>query len=312
MSVYTEVSSGDLQPFLQQYQAGDLLALEGIRDGIENTNYFVTTTTGGYVLTLFEHPTETEIKFALTCMSHFAQQGLPCAHPLTNQQGQHLTYLHNKPASLVTRLKGQSVSQPDVQHCRAVGRKLAEMHLAGEGLCAAHQNPRGVDWRQDIAAKIRPKLDRQQIALLDDELSQQQQTLTELPHGIIHADLFRDNILFTGNKLTGLIDLYNAGYDLLLYDLAITANDWCIEPGEAFNEPRLMALLQSYTEIRPITPNEQQHWPSLLRRAALRFWLSRLDRLHFPCNGQLTQQKDPTVYQRLLAHYRQKPQNWPI
>ncbi len=313
MSVYTEVSAKDLQSFLRQYQAGDLIALAGIRDGIENTNYFVTTTCGEYVLTLFEHTTKAEIKFALDCMVHFAHKGLPCATPLANQKGQFLTHLHHKPASLVTRLKGQSVHEPDIEHCRVVGRSLAQMHIIGQDIRARHANPRGADWRQDTADKIHPKLNDKQVALLDDELRHHQQnTLANLPHGTIHADLFRDNILFTGYKLTGLIDLYNAGHDLLLYDLAITANDWCTLPDGVFDMPRLIALLQSYTERRPITPDEQASWPILLRRAALRFWLSRLYNLYCPRVGQLTQQKNPTYYQQLLINYRRNPQSWPI
>jgi len=311
MSVYTEVTADDLRPLLQQYQAGDLLALAGIRDGIENTNYFVTTTTGDYVLTLFEHTTEAEIEFALGCMSHFAHQGLPCAEPLADQQGRFLSHLHHKPASLVTRLNGQSVHQPTTENCRAVGRTLAQMHLAGQTIKQPQANPRGEVWRQTMAEQIRHWLDDEQLALLDDELRHQQQAFAELPHGIIHADLFRDNVLFVGSELSGLIDLYNAGHDLLLYDLAITVNDWCTSPDGDFDKQWLNALLQAYTKLRPITPEEQHCWPTLLRRAALRFWLSRLYSVHFPREGQLTQQKDPAIYLQLLLNYRQNPPKWP-
>lgn len=310
MSVYTEVSAQDLKPFLHEYQAGELQSYAGIRDGIENTNYFVRTSSGEYVLTLFEHTTETEIEFALGCMADFARHRLPCAEPLANQQGHFLTHLHNKPASLVTRLTGQSVHEPAIEHCRAVGRTLAQMHLAGQSVKQHHANPRGADWRQTIANQIRHWLDDTQIALLDNELRYQQQELVDLPHGIIHADLFRDNVLFIDAELTGLIDLYNAGHDLLLYDLAITVNDWCTSPDGEFDRPRLTALLQGYVELRPITPDEHRHWPTLLRRAALRFWLSRLHSVHFPREGQLTQQKDPAVYQQLLLNYRQNPPKW--
>lgn len=311
MSVYTEVTAGDLQPLLRQYQAGELLELTGIRDGIENTNYLVTTTSGGYILTLFEHASETEIAFALDYMAQLARQDLPCAVPLANRQGHYLSHLHDKPASLVTRLKGQSIHHPSTEHCAAVGHTLAQMHLAGQMIKHSPTNPRGESWRQAVAAQIRHRLDGAQLTLLDDELKFQQQTFADLPHGLIHADLFRDNVLFVGNELTGLIDLYNAGHDLLIYDLAITVNDWCTLPDGEFDPPRLIALLKAYADFRPTTPEEQACWPTLLRRAALRFWLSRLYSLYFPREGQLTQQKDPTVYQQLLLNYREKPPKWP-
>ena len=312
MSVYTEVSTGDLQTFLARYNAGQLQAFGGIRDGIENTNYVVSTTKGEYVLTLFEQLTGPEAEVALGYMDHLAQNGLPCAMPLADRQGRLLGRLHDKPASLVTRLSGRSVQEPTVGHCQAVGHSLARLHQAGQSLSQAQPNPRGARWRQATAAKIRPQLDRQQVELLDDELSHQQCEFTELPQGLIHADLFRDNVLFSGDTLAGLVDLYDAGHDLLLYDLAITVNDWCTLPQGRFDSSRLRALLHGYTALRPATPAEQRHWPTLLRRAALRFWLSRLDNLYFPRAGRLTQQKDPTIYRQLLLQYRQYPQTWPI
>lgn len=312
MSVYTEVSAQDLKTFLHEYQAGELQGYSGIRDGIENTNYFVNTSKGKYVLTLFEHSTDLEIEFALDYSKHFAQQGLPCAKPLANHLGHFLTQLHNKPASLVTRLKGHSVHEPTIDHCHAVGRTLAQMHLAGDAIKQQQANPRGAAWRQSTAKQIRHRLDEAQIELLDDEICYQQQAFSDLPHGIIHADLFRDNVLFVGSELSGLIDFYNAGHDLLLYDLAITVNDWCNLPNGELDPQRLTALLQAYVELRPVGPDEHRHWPALLRRAALRFWLSRLYSLHFPRQGQLTQQKDPLFYEQLLLNYRQNPPKWPL
>lgn len=311
MSVYTEVSAAELQVFLRGYETGELQDLTGIRAGIENTNYLVSTCNGDYVLTLFEHSTPAEVMFALECMSWFARHGLPCAPPLRNQQGHLLGQLHGKPASLVPCLPGQSVHQPGVEHCRAVGRALAELHLAGLKLPQPRANPRGADWRRDMADRLRQRLEAGQRALLDDELAFQQQNFRDLPRGVIHADLFRDNVLFNGGKLTGLLDLYHAGRDLLLYDLAITVNDWCRPTSSGFDGPRLCALLQAYTALRPVTAAEQQAWPVLLRRAALRYWLSRLYHLHFPRAGQLTQPKDPGVYLQLLQSYRAGPPDWP-
>lgn len=312
MSVYTEVSATDLAPFLADFQAGTLQDLHGIRDGIENTNYFLTTEQGEYVLTLFEHLAEAEIQFTLELMDHLAAQGLPCARPLKDQAGNYLGHLHGKPASLVSRLSGSSPKTISAEHCQAIGQVLAQMHLAGQQVKKAHDNPRGAAWRESIRQKLTGHLDRDQQALMDDEVACQQQAFARLPHGVIHSDLFRDNVLFTGHRLTGLLDLYDAGHDLLLYDLAITATDWCSDDAGHFDPARLQALLQAYHKQRPVTDDEKTAWPLLLRRAALRFWLSRLYSLYYPREGQLTQQKDPAVYQQLLENYRQKTQIWPI
>ncbi len=312
MSVYTEVSAEDLQDFLARFHVGQLRSFRGIRDGIENTNYFVTTTEGEHVLTLFEYMAEPAVETALGYMTHLAQNGLPCAMPCADQHGRRIGRLHDKPASLVRRLRGRSEHAPTATHCQTVGSNLARLHLAGQSLDHAQPNPRGSLWRQTTAIKIRPRLTPDQRSLLDDELRYQQQEFSELPHGLIHADLFRDNVLFSGETLTGLVDLSDAGHDLLLYDLAITVSDWCSLSAGGLDTPRLMALLHGYTELRPVTSAEQDHWPILLRRAALRFWLSRLDTLYFPRSGPLTRQKDPDTYRLRLLHYRQYPQTWPI
>ena len=312
MSVYTEVSAADLQPLLADFQAGVLLELTGIRDGIENTNYFVRTEQGEFVLTLFEILAEPEIHFTLSFMAHLVEQGLPFARPLCNREGKYLSRLHGKPTSLVTRLEGQSQLEVGPAHCQAIGQTLASMHLAGHSFRQAHNNSRGEAWRRKMQQTLRPHLGAPQQAMLDDEIAYQHHAYDQLPRGIIHSDLFRDNALFTGEQLTGLLDLYDAGHDLLLYDLAITATDWCSEPDGAFEPVRLQALLRAYHAVRPITEEEQQAWPVLLRRAALRFWLSRLYSQLYPREGHLTQEKDPLVYQQMLEYYRQHPQPWPI
>lgn len=312
MSVYTTVPVEDLQNFLHHYNAGQLHSLQGIRDGIENTNYFVTTDSGEYVLTLFERTEPADVRFGLHLMSTLAQHGLPCARPITNGKGDRLARLCDKPASLVIRLPGESVDQPDIEHCRAVGQTLATLHRFTQALAERHENPRGQRWRQAIATRLRSRLDAEQLALLDDELRFQQQRTGGLPTGIIHGDLFRDNVLFNRGGLSGLIDLYNAGHDLLLYDLAITVNDWCTRPDGQFRGDALQALLQAYTEQRPVTGAEQAGWPMLLRRAALRFWLSRLNHQLFSPPGSLSQTKDSGFYHQLLLNYRRNPPKWPL
>lgn len=312
MSVYTEVPAEELQDFLDDYDIGRLLTFTGICEGIENTNYFVTTASGEYVLTLFEHTAPTEIEPALRLMAYLDQCSLPCPLPVADRQGRVLGQLMGKPAGLVSRLRGRSALHPGPEHCHSVGHSLARLHLATATYESPHPNPRGADWRQSVAAQIRGRLDPGQKQLLADELRYQQIDFADLPRGMIHADLFRDNVLFSGTQLTGLLDLYHCGEDLLLYDLAIAATDWCSLPAGDFDLPRLQALLTGYAEQRSVGPAEQACWPDLLRRAALRFWLSRLYKHYHPRPGRLTQSKDPGIYRQLLENYRRNPPRWPI
>ncbi|MDH5445172.1 MAG: homoserine kinase [Gammaproteobacteria bacterium] len=311
MSVYTLVGETDLKRCLQDYQAGELLSYTGIRDGIENTNYFVTTDKGEYVLTIFEYIGEDDAQYSLDLMQHLASQGLPCPMPHHDSQGQSLYRIHDKPACLVSRLCGQSPAEINSRHCSAIGDVLARFHLASQSMKSHRPNNRNATWRHTTAERLQAFLNPEQKTLLADELLFQETDLSHLPQGHIHADLFQDNTLFQQNQLSGLLDLYDACHDIYLYDLAITATDWCSHENGEFDPVRLQSLLDGYTAIRPISSDEQAAWPVLLRRAALRFWLSRLKSRHFPNEGHLTQEKDPQVYHRLLQHYRISPQMWP-
>jgi len=301
MSVFTTVTTEQLQEWLRAYPLGELLDLQGIASGITNTNYFVTTTTGRYVLTLFEKNSAEELPYFLGLMGYLAERGIPCPRPVLNYDGENLNALNGKPAALVSCLRGHSIDTATTEHCAEVGRTLAEMHLAGRSFPAYMENPRGEAWRKETAARVMHLLDAQDQAMLQDELAfEAGLALEDLPHGVIHADLFRDNVLFEDDLLGGVIDFYYACNDLLLYDVAIAANDWCSAEGGELDESRLRALLQAYHAVRPFTEAERAAWIGLLRIAALRFWLSRLYDLHFPQEGEIIHAKDPNFFRQIL------------
>lgn len=309
MSVFTSVSIQELHAWLKGYSIGDVIALKGISSGITNTNYFVTTTQNKYVLTLFEHNSMEELPYFIDLMSHLAAHDVPCPQPIMNDAGMSLHMLNGKPAVLISCLNGRDVAMPEAKHCAEVGTGLAKMHIAGLSFHAQaagdtakpHYNPRGADWRINVAAQVMPHLNADDQQLLQDALAFQSELNTaDLPHGIIHADLFRDNVLFDGDKIGGFIDFYYACHDVLVYDLAIAANDWCIASDGSLDQKRLHAMLQAYQAIRPLTPSEQGAWNSMLRIAALRFWLSRLYDKMYPQDGELTHAKDPDHFKNIL------------
>ena len=308
MSVYTTINDRELAGFLAHYQAGTLNDFEGIQSGIENTNYFVNTDTGQYVLTIFEHHTVDELRFFLDLTAFLAEHGIPCAHPRPATQGEYITELKNKPAALVDRLSGASVDVPSEKQCAALGDVLARMHLVGQDFWQNRDNERGPHWWHKTSKGLRDHLSDKERRLLDTELAYQASARDlDLPRGIIHADLFRDNVLFNGDVLSGLIDFYYACTDSLLYDIAVTVNDWCGNPDGSLDGDRTRALLAAYSAVRPITDNERLAWPVMLRAGALRFWLSRLHDKHFPRPGEMTHIKDPAVFQDILVNRGASP-----
>ena len=304
MSVYTPVSQPALAAWLRRYSVGELVALEPIQAGIENTNYFVTTTQGRYVLTLFERLPAAELPFYLDLMAHLARHGIPCPAPIADLADGYLGELNAKPAALVTRLPGASIERPGEAGCAELGRLLARMHLAGRTYPAYLENPRGPRWWRAAARDLEALLGAAERRLLAAELEYQAgQRLPDLPRGPVHADLFRDNALFADGRLCGVIDFYFAGVDCLLYDVAVCANDWCLvdpERDRRLAPAPVRALLDAYRAIRPFTDAERAAWPALLRAAALRFWLSRLHDLHLPRPGELVHAHDPAHFRDIL------------
>ena len=302
MSVYTQVTESELVAWLGNYSVGTLVACEPIKAGIENSNYFVTTSQGRYVLTLFERLPALELPFYLDLMAHLARHGIPCPAPIADLQDRYLQHLNGKPAALVTRLPGRSLDKPGERECGELGALLGRMHLAARSYPAYLENPRGPKWWRIAAKEVLPFLKKDQASLLESELQfQSAQRFPDLPRGPVHADLFRDNTLFEKGRISGVIDFYFAGVDRLLYDIAVCANDWCLaEGGAGLDATRTRALLAGCQGVRPFTPLEHAAWSAMLRAAALRFWLSRLHDYHLPRPGMLVHAHDPEHFRWIL------------
>lgn len=305
MSVYTAVSAAELEAWLLRYAIGTLVDQAPIADGIENTNFFVTTTKGRWVLTLFERLPAEELPFYLNLMAHLARAGVACPAPVPDRTGALFSVLNGKPAGLTQRVEGAQIVAPDVPHCAAVGDALAHLHFAADSYRGRLTNRRGPGWWRQAARAVRPFLDDDQAALLATE--QRFQTgfgKAAMPRGAIHGDLFCDNVLFAGNRVAGIIDFGFAATDFYAYDLAITVNDWCIARDGAERGalvPELVAaMIDAYQRVRPLSDTEREQWPSLLRAAALRFWLSRLYDLYLPRPGELVHAHDPGHFERIL------------
>ncbi len=307
MSVYTNISGAELERFLERYRCGALVSFEGIGEGIENTNYFVEARCGSYVLTLFEWLAYDELPYFLELMAHVADAGLPCPHPVADARGEYLQRLKNKPAALITRLRGRTVAAAGTAHCEQVGGALARLHAAARTFRRRRPDGRDLDWFHEQQRRLAPVLDADDRALLHSEIEHQARAARAwptLPGGTIHADLFRDNVLFDGARLSGLIDFYYACEGHLLYDVAVAVNDWCRRDDGGVSRGRYAALIRGYHERRALTPAEARAWPDVLRRAALRFWLSRLRDRAQPRAGAITHVKNPDVFKSILLDCR--------
>lgn len=309
MAVYTEVSDDELVRFIAQYNIGKPLSFKGIAEGVENTNYLVQTQSGPHILTLYEKRVAVEdLPFFLGLMEHLAGSGFSCPVPVRDQNGQMLGQLAGRPAAIITFLEGLWVRRPSAAHCAALGDTLAKLHLAGQTFDIKRKNALSVTgWRplheaaSGGADTIAPGLD----AEVGEELSALEAAWPRnLPEGVIHADLFPDNVFFLGEKLSGVIDFYFACNDLLAYDIAICLNAWCFEADNSFNITKARALLRAYTSLRPITDEEFEALPILARGAALRFLLTRIYDWLNTSPDALVKPKDPMEYVRKLRFHR--------
>jgi homoserine kinase type II len=313
MAVYTQVTFDEASALIERLGLGPLTALESVRSGIENTNYFLETPQGAWVLTLFERLTEAELPFYLHLMKHLAGRGIPVPEPQADAAGALLHTLKGKPAAVVDRLPGHHHLAPDNAHAATVGNVLARMHLAVADFGLRQPNLRGLDWIAETVPVVLPFLDPAQAALIEDELAFQRHlaaspACSTLPRGVIHADLFRDNVMFEGDRLTGLFDFYFAGVDSFLFDIAVCLNDWCIdlESGRLVEE-RAAAFVAAYDAVRRLESIELRLMPALMRAAALRFWTSRLWDLHLPRSAALLTAHDPAHFERVLLQRRAAP-----
>jgi len=309
MAVYTDVSAEDLADFLAGYELGELLSYKGIAEGVENSNFLVHTTRGHFILTLYEKRVAPEdLPFFLALMEHLAARGITCPQPVKNQKGDMLGFVAGRPAALVTFLDGMWIRRPTANHCSALGEALAQLHLAGADFPMRRRNSLSADGWRPLYVAAAAGADSVQPGLRD--AIEKELTLLEgawpsgLPEGVIHADLFPDNVFFLGDRLSGLIDFYFACTDTLAYDVAICLNAWCFEPDHAYNVTKGRALLQGYVRTRALSLEERVALPLLARGAALRFLLTRLvDWLNVP-PGALVRPKDPLEYFRKLRFHQ--------
>ena len=306
MAVFTEVTLPQAAQLMHALQLGELTALRGIEGGIENTNYFATTDQGEYVLTLFERLSFEQLPFYLHLMKHLAGRGIPVPNPAANPDGDILHTVCKKPAAVVNRLAGKSQLAPQAVHCAAVGDMLARMHLAGADYNRSQPNLRGLPWWNETVPVVLPYLTPEQAALIRSELAFQNHTAASsayaaMPRGPVHADLFRDNVMFDGEQLTGFFDFYFAGVDTWLFDLAVCLNDWCIDLASGVHDAeRALAMINAYQKVRPLNGSERQLLPAMLRAGALRFWISRLWDFHLPREASMLTPHDPTHFERVL------------
>ncbi|MNH84722.1 Homoserine kinase [compost metagenome] len=310
MAVYTDITETDLKHFLAQYDVGELTSYKGIAEGVENSNFLLHTTKDPLILTLYEKRVEkSDLPFFLGLMQHLSERGLSCPLPLPRRDGELLGELSGRPAALISFLEGMWLRKPEAKHCREVGKALAGMHLAGEGFEIKRPNALSLEGWKVLWEKSAERADEVETGL-EAEITAELAYLEahwpkNLLAGVIHADLFQDNVFFLGDELSGLIDFYFACNDLLAYDVSICLNAWCFEKDGSYNVTKGSALLEGYCSVRPLSDEEREAMPVLARGSALRFFLTRLyDWLTTP-EGALVVKKDPLEYLRKLRFHRQ-------
>jgi homoserine kinase type II len=317
MAVFTALTRDEVVVLLDGYSVGQLVDFEGIASGIENSNFFLTTGDGCFVLTVFERLDVEHLPFYLGLMKHLAQRGLPVPEPACTLRGELLSEVRGKPAAIVTRLPGHAVFEPTPSQCAQVGQFLARMHLQARDFPLFQPNQRGIGWWKSALPKLEPLIPDEQFQELAEEVIFQDSFVRsprfeQLPAGPVHADLFRDNVLFEGDHIGGVIDFYFAACTAWLFDLAVTVNDWCADPDNGeFDQARAQAMLRAYHEVRTLKDVEHRAWRTALRAAALRFWISRLYDLHLPRPAALLRPHDPSRFEQMLRlRIRQSDLPW--
>jgi homoserine kinase type II len=308
MSVFTTLTLAEVRTWLRDFELGEVVELHGIAAGITNTNYFVITKDNRFVLTIFEKNSQAELPYFVDLMSHLAKRGVLCPTPMNDKNGVALQTLKGKPALIVSCLQGKDIAIPTIEQVQQVARALAHMHVQGADYQAPSINQRNKAWRIATAQKVLPNLSEADQDLLNSELNYLHKVdFSHLPKGVIHGDLFRDNVLFNNEKLGGFIDFYYACNDVLTYDIAIAMNEWCVHHNGAdigaIDEEKCQVFVEAYEEIRKLEKAEHVRLNDLLRLSAMRFWLSRLHDFHFPAEGELTHTKDPNHFKNLLLQH---------
>ncbi len=309
MAVYTDVTADDLTRFLAGYDIGELRSYKGIAEGVENSNFLLHTSGGYFILTLYEKRVAAgDLPFFLGLMEHLARRGINCPQPVRNRDGGTLGEIAGRPAAIVTFLDGLWIRRPTAAHCGAVGEALAKLHLAGADFPMRRPNALSIEGWRPLYEQAKARGDSVRPGLCDEIVAEldrlEREWPRDLPEGVIHADMFPDNVFFLGDALSGLIDFYFACTDTLAYDVAICLNAWCFEPDHSYNVTKGRALLKGYAGVRPMTASERDALPVLARGAATRFLLTRLvDWLAVP-DGALVKPKDPLEYYRKLRFHQ--------
>ena len=305
MSVFTRVERAQLDKFLERYDIGRASAFHPVAAGITNTNYYLDTDSGAFVLTLYEHHGDEELAYLLGLQLHLSSKSIACPVPVHDRRGDLFSILNHRPAAIIERLPGAVETSPGNGHCRAVAAELARFHLAGKDFTGRRANPRGAEWALAVADMLAEGLEGEDRDLITATLGEYGQLdFAALPAGAIHADLFHDNALFVGGDLRGILDFDYACDDSFALDIAVLLQDWCVDETGEFDDSRLDAALDAYQQHRPLSQAELAAMPAMLRFAALRFWLSRLHDKTFPLAGELTSIKDPAICRGLLLKRR--------
>ena len=310
MAVYTSINSSDLNDWIEKFNFKDLVNFKGISSGVTNSNYLIQMAHSNYILTIFEHNNIEELPFYIDLMTYLAKENFLCPRPIENKNGQALGLLKEKPALMVSFLDGKEKVIRSPKSCYLVGQYLAKLHLTANNFSQLNKNTRGLDWVSDMYLNLKKYLSLEDQGILELEINyHKEMDKVELPEGIIHGDLFKDNVLFLNDKVSGFIDFYYACNEKFIYDIAIAINDWCIDQDGQINKSMFLEFIKGYQSERKLTDNEQEYLNVALRLAALRFWLSRLEDFYNAKEGEITSIKDPKHFKDILLD-RQAMKNY--